>query len=69
MSERRQEWTAQLKERARVDEATGNREAAVESYEQLYGRAGDGLRQVPWMADTEDRLARLKEAEASRGES
>ena len=49
---------------ARVDEATGNREAAVERYERLYGLAGEGLRQVPWMADTQHRLTRLREAGA-----
>jgi len=54
---------------ARVDEATGNTQAAIERYERLYGMAGDGLRQIPWLADTEDRLNRVKEAEASRGES
>jgi serine/threonine-protein kinase len=54
---------------ARVDEATGDVPAAIERYERLYEIAGDGLRLIPWMADTSDRLARLKEAEALRGES
>jgi tetratricopeptide (TPR) repeat protein len=53
---------------ARAYEATGDLERAVRGYERLHGMASDGLRQVPWMADTEERLARLKEAEASRGE-
>ena len=55
-------WTA------RAYEATGDLERAQRGYERLHGLAGDGLRQIPWMADTEQRLNRLKEAEASRGE-
>jgi tetratricopeptide (TPR) repeat protein/uncharacterized membrane protein YidH (DUF202 family) len=55
--------------RARVDEATGDVPAAIERYEQLYGMAGDGLRVIPWMTDASERLARLKEAEASREDS
>jgi hypothetical protein len=56
-------WTA------RAYEATGDLERAVRDYERLQGMAGEGLRQIPWMADTEERLARLTEAKASIGES
>ncbi|NNK48808.1 MAG: hypothetical protein HKP01_08040, partial [Gemmatimonadetes bacterium] len=55
-------WTA------RAQEDVGALDEAILGYERLQGMAGDGLRQIPWMADTAERLARLKEAGASRGE-
>ena len=55
-------WTS------RAYEATGDAGTAIRGYERLHRVAGDGLRMILWMADTTERLARLKEAEASRGE-
>jgi tetratricopeptide (TPR) repeat protein len=56
-------WTA------RAQEDAGALDEAIVGYERLHGMAGDRLRQIPWMADTAERLAGLKEARASRGES
>lgn len=52
-------WTA------RADEAAGNADAAISGYARLQSIAGDGLHLVPRMADTEERLSRLREAAGS----